>query len=145
MIDVKAVADRVKQIQLDHKCHASTVALTGSRRLVEIHAQLLTESRLAAITAGLADGDIVPLSHREFVNLLQEGRAEAACAQLARRLEVARDHAAQRLPQCGVQRPHQGDLRGSGTALPTPAEHVGVNGTVIGVDRGPERSTPPPR
>ncbi|MBL1118612.1 GntR family transcriptional regulator [Streptomyces sp. 110] len=92
-------ADRVKQIQLDHKCHAATVALTGSRRLTEVHAQLLTESRLAVITAGLSDDNIVPLSHREFVDLLQEGRIEAACDQLARRLEVARDHAAQRLPE----------------------------------------------
>lgn len=93
-----ASADRITQIQLDAQCHIATVALTGSQRLITAHIQLLTESRLAAVTAGLSNRDIVSESHHEFVNLLRVGKTELACDQLRRRLEVARAHIADNLP-----------------------------------------------
>lgn len=93
-----ASADRATQIRLDAQCHSAVVGLTGSRRLITMHKQLLTEARLAAITAGLIDHEVAVASHREFVEMLRAGQTEAACMQLEKRLIVARERLLQKLP-----------------------------------------------
>ncbi|MGW1094028.1 GntR family transcriptional regulator [Streptomyces sp. NPDC002596] len=94
-----ASSDAASQSRLDSRCHTGVVNLTGSRRLVALHEQLLVEARLATLTAGCPDGEIVVANHREFVDLLRAGRIEEACNQLKGRMDVARERLSQMLPE----------------------------------------------
>ncbi|MEV5776815.1 GntR family transcriptional regulator [Streptomyces antimycoticus] len=94
-----ASADRLTQVRLEARCHTAVVGLTGSRRLVAAHRQLMMEARLASITAGLADHEIVVANHRKFVDLVRSGQAEAACQQLGERISAARERFLKKLPE----------------------------------------------
>ncbi|MFE9694907.1 GntR family transcriptional regulator [Micromonospora sp. NPDC005806] len=94
-----ASSDRLTQVRLEDRCHTAAVGLTGSRRLVAAHRQLLMEARLAVITAGLADHEIVMANHHKFIDLLRSGQAEAACQQLEERLSAARERLMKNLPE----------------------------------------------
>ncbi|MFE5703548.1 GntR family transcriptional regulator [Rhodococcus koreensis] len=93
-----ASSDRLAQVRLDSQCHTAVVGLTGSRRLVAAHTQLLVEARLAAVTSRGADRVVAVANHREFVDMLRAGQTEAACKQLEGRMNVARERVLQNLP-----------------------------------------------
>ncbi|MFE7234654.1 GntR family transcriptional regulator [Streptomyces sp. NPDC002405] len=94
-----ASADRLNQLRLEARCHTAVVGLTGSQRLVTAHTQLMVEARLAAITAGDVDHEIVMANHHKFVDLLRAGQAEAACQQLEERMNAARGRLLKNLPE----------------------------------------------
>ncbi|RZQ60841.1 GntR family transcriptional regulator [Amycolatopsis suaedae] len=94
-----AAADRRSQSKLDSACHTAAVALTGSRKLVALHKQLLVEARLATLAAGRPDHEIVVANHRQFVDLLKAGRIDDACDQLKQRMDVAMERLLRILPE----------------------------------------------
>ncbi|MFD5858710.1 GntR family transcriptional regulator [Streptomyces chartreusis] len=94
-----AGADRITQVRLEARCHTAVVGLTGSQRLVTAHQQLMVEARLAAITAGLADHEMVMANHHKFIELLRSGQTEAACHQLGERINAARERLLKNLPE----------------------------------------------
>ncbi|MGW1091360.1 hypothetical protein ACWD4L_35100 [Streptomyces sp. NPDC002596] len=59
----------------------------------------MTEARLATITTGRADHEIVVANHRKFVDLLRAGQTEAVRKQLEERMAVARERPLQNLPE----------------------------------------------
>ncbi|WP_410651800.1 GntR family transcriptional regulator [Amycolatopsis sp. cmx-4-54] len=91
-------SDPLSQSHLDSACHTAVVALTGSRKLVALHRQLMVEARLATLAAGRPDGEIVIANHREFVDLLRAGEFDAACDQLKQRMDIARERLFRILP-----------------------------------------------
>jgi len=90
-------SDTMEQIRRDSECHTAVVALTGSKRLVAVHTQVLMEARLASVTTGGIDRSATLDNHRDFVGLLKAGEIEAATRQLQYRLNSALDRVLQNL------------------------------------------------
>lgn len=89
--------NRADEVEIDYECHRSVVALSGSNRLVEAHARIMTELRLASIMAGSLEHDYAFSNHRDFVELIKEARFDEAEAQLRNRLEVAETRIAEKI------------------------------------------------
>lgn len=85
--------DRDRSHQADVEVHTALVGVLRSGRLSRLHSGLMSELRLALTTQydNPPDGATLVQRHRDFIDLIAEGRTGEARAQLAARLDIAEE------------------------------------------------------